>query len=96
MEKVLDIEDVERLDKIKDIKKIKTMLPIDDDLAAKMKREVKKVHGWETEGSKDTGLAAKVARVMKLFNVSDLDDIIKVIPISSIRKIKSQSRGKSL
>merc|ERR1711970_712541 len=40
----------------------------------------------------DPDLAAKVSRVLKMFNASDLDDIIKVVPISSMRKIKSKTR----
>ena len=41
----------------------------------------------------DSDLAVKVARVLKMFNASDLDDIIKVVPISSMRKIKSKTKG---
>ena len=42
----------------------------------------------------DPDLAAKVSRVLKMFNASDLDDIIKVVPISSMRKIKSKTKGR--
>ena len=48
-----------------------------------------------TKDGKDLELAAKVERVLKMFNASDLDNIIKVIPIKSMRKIKSKTRGNS-
>ena len=38
-------------------------------------------------------LAGKVDRILKMFNASDLDDIIKVIPVSSMKKITSKKRG---
>ena len=38
-------------------------------------------------------LRGKVDRILKMFNASDLDDIIKVIPVSSMKKITSKKRG---
>merc|ERR1712002_299503 len=68
--------------------------------ADKMRKEVRGEVSEEKEDpyyppqseTDDPDLAAKVSRVLKMFNASDLDDIIKVVPISSMRKIKSKTR----
>merc|ERR1712002_139142 len=68
--------------------------------ADKMRKEVRGEVSEETEDpyyppqseTDDPDLAAKVSRVLKMFNASDLDDIIKVVPISSMRKIKSKTK----
>merc|ERR1712055_1242837 len=105
LEKVEDIEDVERFHKIKSLKPIKKMTQIDADLADKMRKEVRGEVSEDVEEPEinippdvyyppqnDPDLAAKVSRVLKMFNASDLDDIIKVVPISSMRKIKSKTK----
>lgn len=97
LEKVEDIEDVERFHKIKSLKPIKKMTQIDADLADKMRKEVRGEVSEEVKEpyyppQDDPDLAAKVSRVLKMFNASDLDDIIKVVPISSMRKIKSKTK----
>merc|ERR1712098_994399 len=40
----------------------------------------------------DPDLTDKVTRILKMFNVSDLDDIKKAVRISSMRKIKSKTK----
>merc|ERR1712142_1256748 len=108
MEKVHDIEDVESFHKIKSMKKIKKMTPIDADIADRMRKEVqegtsesettknKKEEYNESSSSKqkidDPDLTDKVTRILKMFNISDLDDIRKAVKISSMRKIKSKTK----
>jgi len=116
-EKVLGIENVAEMRKIKDIKKIKKMTKIDDDLADKMREEIKRGgskyreeneryrqgdFGFEGNGegelfdggSPDTDEnikeeLEKAERLKKLFNVTDLDDIVSAHPIKSMDKISS-------
>merc|ERR1712142_198415 len=40
----------------------------------------------------DPDLTDKVTRILKMFNISDLDDIRKAVKISSMRKIKSKTK----
>eukprot|EP00091_Calanus_sinicus_P020732 TRINITY_DN5850_c0_g1_i3.p1 TRINITY_DN5850_c0_g1~~TRINITY_DN5850_c0_g1_i3.p1 ORF type:complete len:336 (-),score=72.82 TRINITY_DN5850_c0_g1_i3:732-1715(-) len=119
LEKVLEGHDVESIQKIKNMKKIISKTRIDDDLAEKMKMEIKEgvVDGGgskvESENNRDLSggghhqikndedssetqdpvdLAGKVDRILKMFNASDLDDIIKVIPVSSMKKLTPKNR----
>jgi len=94
LEKVLNIEDVESIKKIKDIKKVKNIMKIDEDLAEKIKKEVAEGGSIPETDSEpglnvedDPDLVEKVKRVLKMFNASDLDDIVKVVPIKSMKKI---------
>ena len=78
--------------KIKNIEKIKKITPIDEDLALEMKEEIKKgskllntvknrIKEDEKGSSSNKVLSRKVERILKLFNVSDLDDIVEVMEV---------------
>lgn len=55
--------------------------------------EITAMNGGTSNTAQDPELVEKVERVLKLFNASSLDDIIKVTPIASMRKIISKTRG---
>jgi len=48
------------------------------------------------EAEEDRDLLTKVDRILRLFNVTDLDDITKVTPIDSITKVGSKAQDQEL
>jgi len=88
-EKVIKKTDIEDFQNIKVLKKIKSLTPIDDDLALKIKKEISEgkellntVNNKLTDVNEDemshVDLLKKVERVLNLFNISDLDEIVNV------------------
>jgi len=106
LERVKEIQDVKNIKKIKNLKKIKSIIPIDKDLALKMKKEIGQPdRDYSTEEISEElsesgytlpleDLIPKVNRLLRLFNVTDLDDIVKVTPINPVvAKIKLNDEG---
>jgi len=102
VEKVKKIKNISDIQNVKNIKKIKNIKQIDGDLAEEMKDEIKR--GAETDyevtvnQKKDISqvgtvsahddLREKVDRILNMFNVSNLDDIVEVDTFPPQNKIE--------
>jgi len=102
VEKVKKIKNISDIQNVKNIKKIKNIKQIDGDLAEEMKDEIKR--GAETDyeitvnQKKDISqvgtvsahddLKEKVDRILNMFNVSNLDDIVEVDTFPPQNKIE--------
>jgi len=102
VEKVKKIKNISDIQNVKNIKKIKNIKQIDGDLAEEMKDEIKR--GAETDyevtvnQKKDISqvgsvsahddLKEKVDRILNMFNVSNLDDIVEVDTFPQQNKIE--------
>ena len=102
------LQGVKSIKELKDLKAVKSVTRIDDDLAMKM-RDL--IENQKTErGSEqvtittttvqpkiqEPDLENKVQRILEMFNVKDLDEILNAIPITSIKKLptrESHSEG---
>jgi len=89
METVKDLKNVADFQNFKVLKKIKSLTPIDDDLAIKIKEEISegksllntvnnKLNDANKEEMSHEELKKKVDRILDLFNISDLDEIVNV------------------
>jgi len=89
METVKELKKVEDFQNFKVLKKIKSLTQIDDDLAMKFKKEISegkellntvnnKLNDVNQDEMSHEELKRKVDRILDLFNISDLDEIINV------------------
>jgi len=89
IETVKELKNVEDFQNFKVLKKIKSLTQIDDDLAMKFKKEISegkellntvnnKLNDVNQDEMSHEELKRKVDRILDLFNISDLDEIINV------------------
>ena len=96
------LQGVKSIKELKDLKAVKSVTRIDDDLALKM-RDL--IENQKTErGSEQVAITTttvqpkiqepdlenKVQRILEMFNVKNLDEILNAIPITSIKKLPTR------
>jgi len=91
--KVKSLQPVEEIHNLNSLDKVDEIIPIDADLAEQMRSKVGSSSTYEVESSKRSSsssgdLNSKVQRIYNLFGINDIDDIIKVVPIRSMKKLE--------
>jgi len=96
--KVTNLKSVDEIHSLDSLDKVEEIIPIDDDLAEKMRAQIEGNSALDlnalvskTVGSSSDSLSRKVQRLYNLFGINDIDDIIKVIPIRSMKKVSSNN-----
>jgi len=95
--KVTNLKSVDEIHSLDSLDKVEEIIPIDDDLAEKMRAQIEGNSALDINslvsktGSSSDSLSTKVQRLYNLFGINDIDDIIKVIPIRSMKKIGSSN-----
>jgi len=101
LQRVANIQGVKSIKELKDLKAVKSVTRIDDDLALKMRDLIenqKTERGSEQSAITNTvqpeiqepDLENKVKRILEMFNVKNLDEILNAIPITSIKKLPTR------